>query len=192
MARDYAQRQKSQRSKSQNRRKKRQPTRRRASNKVNAGFNAPSFSAGVIFGAVLVLVGSYAPEIFDESVTTIRAVQTEAVGDVTFEFDQLLKNDVVVTDPDAYRTEFEPAGENAGSAKEFLLQAAAFRSSEDAERLRANLLMLNLPATTGRVDIASGTWYRVTVGPFDSRVKADRALTRLRENNLSALLVKRD
>lgn len=190
MARDFAQRQKK-RSKSQSRRRKRPPARRRASSKV-AGFNAPSFSAGVIFGAALVLVGSYAPEIFDESVTAIRGQQAEAVGDVTFEFDQILKNDVVLTDPDSYPADFTQAGENATAPREYLLQAAAFRSSEDAERLRANLLMLNLPAETGRVDIASGTWYRVIVGPYDSQVKAERALTRLRENNLSALLVKGD
>ncbi len=190
MARDYAKQQNSKRANSQNRRKKR--PRRRASNKVNAGFNAPSFSAGVIFGAALVLVASYAPEIFDESVTTIRGLQAETVGDVTFEFDQLLKNDVVLTDPDAYPAQFAQDGDNATSPREFLLQAAAFRSTEDAERLRANLLMLNLPAETDRVDIASGIWYRVTVGPYDSQVKAERAMTRLRENNLSALLVKRD
>ncbi len=192
MARDYAQRQNSKRSRSQTRRKKRPPARRRASNKVNAGFNAPSFSAGVIFGAALVLVGSYAPEIFEESVTTIRGQQAESVADVTFEFDRILKNDVVVTDPDAYPAAFAQPGESTSMPREFLLQAAAFRSNEDAERLRANLLMLNLPAETGRVDIASGTWYRVIVGPFDSQVKAERAMTRLRENNLSALLIKRD
>ncbi len=191
MARDFAQRQKK-RSKSQSRRRKRPPARRRASSKVNAGFNAPSFSAGVIFGAALVLVGSYAPEIFDESVTAIRGQQAEAVGVVTFEFDQILKNDVVLTDPDSYPADFTQASENATAPREYLLQAAAFRSSEDAERLRANLLMLNLPAETGRVDIASGTWYRVIVGPYDSQVKAERALTRLRENNLSALLIKGD
>ena len=192
MARDFAQRQNKKRSKSQSRRRKRPTARRRASSKVSTGFNAPSFSAGVIFGAALVLVGSYAPEIFDESVTAIRGQQAEAVGDVTFEFDQILKNDVVLTDPNSYPADFTQTGENATVPGEYLLQAAAFRSSEDAERLRANLLMLNLPAETGRVDIASGTWYRVIVGPYDSQVKAERALTRLRENNLSALLIKGD
>jgi len=191
MARDYAQRQNSQRSKIHPRRKP-APRRRPASkakSRNNTGFNAPSFSAGAVFGAALVLVASYAPEIFQESVTSIRGPQNDTVAPVTFEFDRILENDVVLTDPDAYPAEF--AEESGGAPPEYMLQAASFPRREDAEALRANLLMLNLPVQTNRVEIASGIWFRVTVGPFDSQVKARRALTRLRENNLSAQLYKR-
>ena len=144
----------------------------------------------MVFGAALVLVASYAPEIFQESVTSIRGPQNDTAAPVTFEFDRILENDVVLTDPDAYPAEF---AEDRGGAPEYeyMLQAASFPHREDAEALRANLLMLNLPVQTNRVEIASGIWYRVTVGPFESQVKAQRALTRLRENNLSAQLYKR-
>ena len=37
----------------------------------------------------------------------------------------------------------------------------------------------------------SGTWYRVTVGPFTTQVAEQRALTRLRENNLAAYRIKK-
>ena len=71
------------------------------------------------------------------------------------------------------------------------MQAASFPRREDADKLRAKLMMLNLPARTEQVEIASDIWFRVMVGPFESQIKAQRALTRLRENNLSALLHKR-
>ena len=190
MATDYARQQNSKRAKSQRRRKpsqrKRTATKARAKN--NAGFNAPSFSAGVVFGAAMILVAAYAPEIFQESVTSMRGSQNEPAETVTFEFDEILENDVVLTDPDAYPADF--ADDPGALPQDYLLQAASFRRWEDAEQLRAELTMLNLPAKTDQVEITSGIWYRVSVGPFDSRVKAQRAMTRLRENNLSALMRK--
>ena len=72
-----------------------------------------------------------------------------------------------------------------------MLQAASFRSREDAERLRAALLLMDLPAATEAKSLSSGHWYRVTVGPFDSPVQAQRALTRLREKDIAAIRLNR-
>ena len=72
----------------------------------------------------------------------------------------------------------------------YLLQAASLRESADADALRARLILLGMPAKSEKVTLASGTWYRVTVGPFVSQTEAQRAMTRLREMNLSALMLK--
>lgn len=84
-----------------------------------------------------------------------------------------------------------PAETAPASAASYMLQAASFRSRADADRLRAELLLLDLPATTGEVNVGGSVWYRVTVGPFPDQPSADVARDRLRERNLTAIPFRR-
>ena len=84
-----------------------------------------------------------------------------------------------------------PAGGPTAAGGDYILQAASFRSRTDADRLRAELLLLDLPAATGEVQLGDSTWYRVTVGPFQDQGSTEAALTRLRERNLAAIVVRR-
>lgn len=177
-------------------------------------FHAPSFSAGVIMGAVVVLGFGYLPELMSadapQAATGGAAPAAEAKPQLTFEFDDLLRNSQVIADPEPYRSDPPPAATpapagtpndaataTAGTASaptpsaEYLLQAASFRSRNDAERLRAALLLMDLPAATHAISLDSGVWYRVTVGPFDTETTAQRALTRLRENDIAAIWARR-
>lgn len=189
----------------QDRYQRRQPSRSRASSPVRRTlFHAPSFSAGVVMGAVVVLGAAYLPELLGDP-AAVREAPAVAVVDarpeLTFEFDQLLRNSRVIADPEPYfsapRASADiPAGTPTGTTtaaepEVFLLQAASFRSQEDAERLRAALLLMDLPASSNSTSLANGVWYRVTVGPFDSRVQAERAMTRLREKNIAAIWTRR-
>ena len=151
-------------------------------------FHAPSFSAGVVMGAVVVLGAAYLPELIGSE--TIEAAPVTGMPEaarpqLTFEFDDLLRNSRVTADPEPYAS--EPEDPLAASREQVVLQAASFRSQDDAERLRAALLLMDLPAATSAITLSNGQWYRVTVGPFDSTVKAQRALTRLREKDIAAL-----
>jgi len=86
----------------------------------------------------------------------------------------------------------QPAAEEIASERaDYMLQAASFRSRSDADRLRAELLLLDLPASTGEVNVGNSVWYRVTVGPFPDQGAADVARERLRERNLTAIPFKR-
>jgi cell division protein FtsN len=87
-------------------------------------------------------------------------------------------------------TEPEPAAEPA-ETRDYMLQAASFRTRSDADRLRAELLLLDLPATTGEVAVGNSVWYRVTVGPFPDQAASDFARERLRERNLTAIPFRR-
>ena len=74
----------------------------------------------------------------------------------------------------------------------YLLQAGSFKSAEDADSLRAQLLLTGMPnVTTSKVVSSSGTtWYRVRVGPFSSRSKLNKAYDQLVRMNLQPLRVK--
>ena len=74
-------------------------------------------------------------------------------------------------------------------AARFYIQAASFRDVGDAEQLRARLLLEGLPANMGQVLLEDGAWHRVTVGPIESAVEANKVMNRLRQNNLSAIRI---
>ena len=163
-------------------------------------FHGPSFSGGMILGAMLVLGGAYLPELLPyvlASSNTTGSTSASSAGanpetqaPVTFEFDDMLRNAEVDADGSLY-VDPEVAAQAKANPDEYLLQAASFRSADDADALRARLLLLSLPAATDTVALASGRWYRVTVGPFASRTEAQRAVTELRERDLSPMWIKR-
>ena len=140
----------------------------------------------------MVLIAAYAPEFLSGAnsggTKAQLAPSPEAAPEVTFEFDNLLRNSKVTADPGAY--EVQGQTDQPGSI-EYLIQAASFRHEAEAESLRAQLLLQDLPANTTSTRLDNAVWYRVTVGPFDSQVLAQRALTRLREQNLDALYIRR-
>jgi cell division protein FtsN len=80
----------------------------------------------------------------------------------------------------------EPAPQTAPQSGG-MLQAASFANRSDAERLRAELLLLDLPADTSEFTVSGRSWYRVTVGPFVDAAAADQARERLRARNLTAI-----
>lgn len=74
---------------------------------------------------------------------------------------------------------------------EYILQAGSFRNTDDAETLKAELLLANLPVTVEPVSTDTGTWHRVMVGPFSSRSKMAKARSTLASKQLSPILRKR-
>ncbi|MFT5721428.1 MAG: cell division protein FtsN [Motiliproteus sp.] len=78
---------------------------------------------------------------------------------------------------------------SAADYSNHLLQAGSFRHAEDAERLRARLLLSGMPnVTKSRVVSSSGTvWYRVRIGPFPSRSKLSKAYDQLVRMNLQPM-----
>ncbi len=168
-------------------------------------FHGPSFSGGLLFGAALVLVGAYLPDLIPKLMATSQTAQVTAAtkpdgagtraadassetSGLRFEFHSMLRDNKVKADPGAY----EPAANPDAVAQEYLLQAASFRSQSEADTLRAELLLMSLPAVTDIVALSCGRWYRVTVGPFKTRTEAERAMTKLRGRNISPLWINRN
>ncbi|CUB05479.1 Sporulation related domain [Marinomonas fungiae] len=105
----------------------------------------------------------------------------------TFEFYQLLQDSEVDTSHvDAY--EYQPREEENFS---YMIQAASFRSSADADRLRAKLILSGLEAHIKASESKDGgTWYRVTVGPFTTRSAESRAQDKLARMGLNSYTYK--
>ncbi|MDA1073563.1 MAG: SPOR domain-containing protein [Proteobacteria bacterium] len=135
----------------------------------------------------MIIGAAYLPDLFARGEPVVRAAEPGAETQVKFEFHEILERAEVPADPDIYVDPAKPAR----TGGDFLLQAASFRRAEDAEKLRANLILMNLPAATAKVQLDSGAWYRVLVGPFASQSEADRAVTKLREQNVPVMWIRK-
>ncbi len=70
------------------------------------------------------------------------------------------------------------------------LQIAALKNPGDADKLRARLLLLNLHATTQKIESGGQTLYRVRVGPYKREDDALGDLDVLAQNNFEPRLLK--
>ena len=73
----------------------------------------------------------------------------------------------------------------------YLLQAGSFRQHDDAERRRAQLLLLGLEPIIEEISGSNGIWFRVYLGPFESRELMVRARGLTTNQNIETLLLKR-
>jgi cell division protein FtsN len=84
-----------------------------------------------------------------------------------------------------------PAAAAAKPGESYLLQVGAFRTYEDADRLKASLALHGLEATIQSVSVAGkATLHRVRVGPFSDMGQVNDARRRLREQSLEPIVVR--
>lgn len=57
----------------------------------------------------------------------------------------------------------------------FLVQVAAFRSRQEAERMKAGLVLKGFAVTISSINQKNTNWYRVNLGPYASRDQAAKA-----------------
>ncbi len=105
-----------------------------------------------------------------------------------FDFYNLLPEmEVLIPDQElATEREKEPAEKVV-----YYLQAASFRKFEEADRMRAQLALMNIESQIQRVTVNdTSTWHRVRIGPFTSARKMDKVRSRLRAANIDPIVLK--
>ncbi len=148
-----------------------------------------AFAAGLVVGSVLTLaliaLLERKPALPAFTITGSESTSAEASDEPlpTFEFYTLL-NELEVSVPESA---IASAQQNESTI--YWLQAASFRNQQDAEQARASLLLLNLNASLSQVSSQGSVWYRIMVGPFDSRTQMASARQRLIEQNYQPLLM---
>ncbi len=85
----------------------------------------------------------------------------------------------------------ETVDPKATSSAQYILRAGSFRSSNDARKLLARLLLLGLSPYIEKTIIDVDTWYRVQVGPFVDKEKAVEASQILTKNHIDSFIVQR-
>jgi len=83
-----------------------------------------------------------------------------------------------------------PASQAAPASGKYFLQAGAYRVLEDAEGLKARILLLGLPVAVQRAEVNGMQVNRVRVGPFARLDDMNRARSLLGENKIESAVVR--
>lgn len=65
----------------------------------------------------------------------------------------------------------------------YLIQVAAFNKRQDAEKLKASLVLRGFDVSISNIAQRNITWYRVVIGPFNSRGDAEKAQINVAQND---------
>ena len=155
------------------------------------GFSSKSFFAGIVVGILGTIGISLVPSLALDSATSSQRTNNTRGPDSSptrYEFwETLPTNDVAVnTNP------YETSTTKSAAAREYLLQAGSFRKQDEADALRAELILAGLAATTSEVRlVGEDRWFRVLVGPYTSRRETRKVMSALRTKKISALVLER-
>lgn len=88
------------------------------------------------------------------------------------------------------KTNVAPQNRNHGD-EQYMLQAGSFRSSEDADRRRATLILQGYSVRVQPVELPSGdTWHRVMIGPFSNINALHKAQDKMASVGVETLPIK--
>lgn len=82
-----------------------------------------------------------------------------------------------------------PPVATAAASTEFFLQAGSFRKREDADKVRAQIILLGQSVQVESGTVREEVWYRVLVGPFANREQLAQAQKSLAGSGFSNLLL---
>ncbi len=67
----------------------------------------------------------------------------------------------------------------------FQMQCGSFRQAEQAEAMRAQIAFAGFASSVRRTEGSNGVWFRVVLGPYDSRRQATADRNRLQQQNIN-------
>lgn len=107
-----------------------------------------------------------------------------------FRYYELLPEDEVRVpsgEREAPREQVVPPPASPAEGEPVILQIGSFRRFEQADEMKARISLLGLSPQVHEVQVEGETWHRVFVGPFTDEDDINRALDRLRSENIEAL-----
>ena len=177
------------------------PRKRPASKRRPAAGGKPFLSGfvyGAAVGAAATLVLVYLPDFASVDIPIVGSDgDSSSVPTVDFEFMYRLPNERVVTNVEPPVPPSDPAPPPVERpddvAMEYLLQAAAFRGRDQADAMRARIMLATNVDTQieSNRDPNGGTLHRVIVGPFEDRAEMQRTLATLQGMDVSAMPLER-
>ncbi len=171
---------------------KRTPAQARTSGTASPGL---WFSAGLLCGVFicgLALLATQRPDTAALEAASAQASPQPATDSADsgprFDFYTLLPEQKVEVEIDP--ASIATARSNTSNGQ-FLLQAGSFKQEQDADRRRGELILLGMDAQIEQTSGANGRWYRVYIGPFESRSKLAKARSLTAQQGIDTLLLKR-
>ena len=131
-----------------------------------------------------------------------KAERKEVTTNTKFDFFTLLpEREVIVADERAAakpaataaipKSDKPPADAKPDpNMEKYILQAGSFRQGVDADRRRAQILLLGLDAKVESVEANGERWHRVYVGPFQSHNTLSDARSKLINESIDTLVIR--
>lgn len=147
----------------------------------------------LLTGLVIGLSATFLPS-FNEKSQQNKAVVKEPPPELapvkkrTFDFYTLLPELEVVVDKETL-----PASNSVNeklSGGEYVLQVGSFKSSEEADSLKAQLALMGVETNIETVKVNTINWHRVRIGPSKNISQLQSTQKRLRTKNMDSILLK--
>lgn len=151
------------------------------------------YGAGLLSGlflAFLLYLVTLPPEGGEPPIPEPVATGAGKSPTLQYEFYEVLPSQDITVDVDPAEIP-PPRNRSAVSDKQFLLQAGSFRDKDDADRHRAELLLLGLSPRIEETRGDTGRWFRVVLGPFANRSSMAKARSLTAQQDIDTLLVQR-
>jgi cell division protein FtsN len=71
------------------------------------------------------------------------------------------------------------------AAGPYQMQCGSFRAQQQAETMKAQIAFVGFASQIRRTEGSNGVWYRVVLGPYDSKRQANADMNRLRQNSIN-------
>ena len=175
--------------------------RKRPASKRRASAGGKPFLSGFAYGAVVGVAATlalvYLPGLVSVDIPIVNSDDDSSVPTVDFEFMYRLPNERVVTNVGSPVPRAAPAPppveRQDDPTLEYLLQAAAFRDRDQADAMRARIMLATNVDTQieSNRDPNGGTLHRVIVGPLEDRAEMQRTLATLQGMDVSAMPLER-
>lgn len=165
---------------------------------ASRGKGAQLYLSGVLTGlflSLLLYLVTLKPPV-EPGQDIASAPQPEAAPETPkpdFTFYNVLQQSTIVEEPEPV----EPAADlpkpraESGVQQPYFLQAGSFRQREDAERRRAEILLLGLEPRIEETTGDNGKWFRVSLGPFNSPQSISQARGLLAKQKIESVLLRR-
>ncbi|MDH3992118.1 MAG: SPOR domain-containing protein [Gammaproteobacteria bacterium] len=190
MARDYAKGKQTAGKKAPARKK---PAARASKQPVRSGGAWRWYGAGVLTGvflSFLLYLGTLPTPGDGDMAQQGEAEVVSSPPKPRFDFYTLLPEQSIEVDVEPAEMA-KPRNTVAASTEVYLLQAGSFRQQDDADRRRAELLLLGLEPKVEEASGDNGRWFRVYLGPFESRSRMAKARSLTAAQDIDTLVLKR-
>ena len=142
-------------------------------------------------------LGTPAPPSRPSTAAPAAEPQPAAPAKPRFEFYSILPElEVIVPEPEAVEppaaetSTVAPAPASVPSGDAYYLQAGSFRSTAEADRMKASLALLGLEVVVQSVSVDGTRWHRVRVGPYRDSRSLNQARRRLHENQIEFMTLR--
>ena len=148
----------------------------------------------LLTGLIIGLSATFLPSLNEKSKQNQETAVVDDEASVTppskrtFDFYTLLPELEVVVDKDSNQSSGSP--NHQLPAGEYVLQVGSFKSSDEADSLKAQLALMGVETNIEIVKVNAINWHRVRVGPSKNIDQLQTTQKRLRTKNMDSILLK--